>query len=161
MLVALAAAQTMVAAQTAVVTYGPVGATAVPTLSEWGMLAMALVLGVAAVYALRKQAHSKAVMSLALGAGALLTAALGGQVVQQARAVPVGAQLSNPAGGSISISMGSGLVLVQNSSQVPLRIISVTPEEVQNAPQTTCDPGLIVTPGATCEVDTGGVPEDV
>ena len=137
--------------------YGPVGVAGVPTLSEWAMIAMALVVGVAAVIALRKQASSKAVMSLTIGAAALLTAALGGTVGPQAWAI-IAPQMTNPAGGSTQVPFGIGVVPVQNTTQVPLRIINVTPTDVLSSPATTCDPGVVVAPGASCDVDTGSPP---
>ena len=69
MLAALAIGQTVAMAQPApvTITYGP-EITSVPTLSEWGMIIMAVVLACVAVYAMRKNAGSKTVLSIALAA---------------------------------------------------------------------------------------------
>lgn len=155
MLAALAMGQTAAMAQV-VVTYGPVDAASVPTLSEWGMIIMAVVLAGVAVYAMRKKADSKAIMSLFLGVAGLFSAVLGNQVLNEAWA-DMGYAMDRPTGGSVdpNLPLNVGVIEIRNSTQVPLKIISVTPDQVRNAPDTTCDPGVIVPPGATCNVDTG------
>lgn len=52
----------------------------------------------------------------------------------------------------------SGLISVENTTQVPLVIISVTPDGARNSVNTTCKPGTVVQPLATCNVDTAFVP---
>lgn len=136
-----------------VVTYGPAGVASVPTLSEWGMIIMAIMLAVAAVYAMRKNANSKTIMSIGLAALAMAGAAGGNNILNEAWSVNAPApEMTAPNGGSVNIQMGFGVVPVKNVTQVPLKIIGVTPNFVQNAAQTTCKPGVIVTPGGTCDV---------
>ena len=65
-LAALAVGQTLAMAQV-VVTYGP-DVTSVPTLSEWGMIIMSMLLAVVAGITMRKKAGSKTVASIALAA---------------------------------------------------------------------------------------------
>lgn len=153
-LTALATGQSVAMAQV-VVQYGPVDVASVPTLSEWGMIIMAVMLAGVAAYAMRKNANSKTIMSFALGAVGLLSVALGNHVIKDAWATPAFV-MDSPTGGSVTpIPLGVGSISVRNTTQVPLRIISVTPVEVRNAPETTCDPGAIVAPAGTCDVFTG------
>lgn len=149
--------QTVAMAQSlqVVVSYGPANIASVPTLSEWGLMIMGVVLAGVALHAIRKNASSKTIMSLALSAVVLLGTGLGNQTLQSAWAV-LAPKMDNPAGGATSpFPQYIGIVPIQNTTTVPLRIISVTPVEVQNAPGTTCDPGVIVAPAASCNVDTG------
>lgn len=138
------------------VTYGPAGVASVPTLSEWGMIIMAIMLAGAAVYAMRKNANSKSIMSIGLAALAMAGAAGGNNILNEAWSISA-SEMTAPTGGSISVPVTGGVVPVTNATQVPLKIISVTPNSVQNAAQTTCMPGVIVTPGGTCNVDTGSL----
>ena len=149
-------AQTAAMAQSVVITYGPVDVAAVPTLSEWAIIAMAILLALAAVIAIRKSARSKTSLSLSLGSAALLGASLGHQVIGDAWSLPTPA-MDTPTGGTVNLPSNIGVIPVENTTQMPLKIISVTPADAQNSPSTTCDPGVIVAPSASCNVDTGDI----
>ncbi|WP_343734954.1 midcut-by-XrtH protein [Acidovorax sp.] len=153
LLASLVLAQTAAIAQTVTVSYSPVSS--VPTLSEWALATMAVVLAAVALYAMRKGAHSKVIVSLALGAFGFWGAGAGRPVVQSAWALsfPV---MDNPAGGvTTPLPLFSGIVPINNTTNVPLRIISVSDTSVQNATGTTCQPGSVVPVGASCNLDTG------
>ena len=154
-LVAFAAAQTAAMAQV-VVTYGPVDVASVPTLSQWGMIIMAVILAVVAAIAMRKNAGSKTILSFALSATALFGASMGNQIIKSAQSLPP-PSMDTPTGGTVNLPTNVGVIPVANTTQVPLKVIGVTPAEAQNSPSTTCDPGVIVAPGASCNVDTGDI----
>jgi IPTL-CTERM motif len=150
---ALALAQTVATAQ---VVYGPVSVASVPTLSEWGMIIMAVVLAGAAVFAMRKGAGSKAVMSLALAALGMAGVSQGHKIMDDAFAViEIEIQMTNPAGGVTGpLPQNVGDIPVRNTTPVPLQIISVTPLSAQNSEVAPCRPGVIVPPNAVCYVST-------
>lgn len=150
---ALALTQTVAMGQV-VVQYGPVDAVSVPTLSQWGMIVMAMLLAMAALIAVHKNAKSKTVLSVSLGAAALLGAGLGHQVIGDAWSLP-SPSMNTATGGTVSLPSNIGVIPVQNTTLVPLKIIGVTPADAQNSSTTTCDPGVIVAPGGSCDVDTG------
>lgn len=150
----LAMTQTVSMAQSVTITYGP-DVASVPTLSEWGMIIMAVVLAGFAAYAMRKNANSKTIVSLMLGAIGLLGAGLGHQVIHSTWALPA-PQMTNPAGGvTTAIPLGIGNVSVQNTTNVPLRVITVSDPSVENAVGTTCKSGVVVPPSASCILNTG------
>lgn len=140
-----------------VVTYGPASVAPVPSLSEWGMILTSLFLAVGAFVALRKKAGSRVIMGLAIACAMGLMASTGHVWVKAAWANGFTEGLmDNPQGGSVTpqIPYGYGVIPVRNSTQVPLRIISVTPEFIRELPATTCKPNRVVQAGATCNVDT-------
>lgn len=154
MLAAVAVGHSVTMAQV-VVTYGP-DVASVPTLSEWGMIIMAMALACVAVYAMRKNAGSKTIMSFALSATALFSASMGNQIIKSAQSLPP-PSMNTPTGGTVNLLSNIGVRPVQNTTQVPLKIIGVTPGGAQSSPTTTCDPGVIVAPGSSCNVDTGDI----
>lgn len=138
-----------------VVTYGPVDVASVPTLSEWGMVITAVLLAGVAAFAMRKKANSKTILSLALSAIGLFGGAFGHDVIDEAWSILL-PEMTAPTGGVVNLPSNVGVLPVENATQVPLKIMGVTPADVQNSPTTTCDPGVIVAPQATCNVDTNG-----
>lgn len=135
-----------------VVSYAPVAAS-VPTLGEWGALGLSALVAFAAIRALRNKQGSRAVMSLALAAAGLLAAAQGSGFLGNAAAMIL-FEMNSPAGGTVQLPVGYGVRPVENTSGVPLRVLSVTPDNSRDDPATTCTAGLIVPPGASCNVQT-------
>lgn len=131
-----------------VIVYAP-AATAVPTLSQWGMLLLAVLLAMAAVYMGRKPGNR-------LLSGLLVVAALGmgvqGAPVGNVQAIPV-PTMANNTGGTVDLSELGGLLIdvpVNGHPSIPMQIISVTPPSSPTTSTPTCAVGLIVQPGQTC-----------
>lgn len=141
-----------------VVTYGP-DVTSVPTLSEWGLILMSVLLAVVAVIAVRKGASSKTVVAIALAAMGSFGSISGTQWGRAAWANGFTTYpMTAPTGGVLSIPFGGGgFAYVRNDTAAPLKILSVTPQEAQqtdgNLPA--CTPGLTVAPNTFCWVKTG------
>ncbi len=140
-----------------VVTYGPASVAPVPSLSEWGMILTSLFLAIGAFVALRKKAGSRVIMGLTIACAMGIMASTGHGWVKEAWANGFTEGLmDNPQGGTVTpqIPYSYGVIPVRNSTQVPLKIISVTPEFIREAPATTCKPNVVVPAGSTCNVDT-------
>lgn len=155
---ALGAAHTWAAAQQlpvdVVVTYGPVEVASVPTLSEWGMVIMSVGLAVFAVRAMRKGSGSKTISAIALAAVGIWGAAQGYGIMGATIAAPPPG-MTEPAGGTVQLQIteGNTIPVVNNTNPpVPLKIISVSPPEVLNAPGTSCTVGRVVAPADACNV---------
>lgn len=160
-----------------VVTYGPVPAS-VPTLSQWGMLFTCALLAVCALmavrlkevghaqtnvlslvrstFAARNANRSKPVLLVIVMAAVVYAPFFGHAFIGEVHASPAG--LTEPGGGNFGLPLNAGVISVQNTTQVPLVIISVTPDGARNSVNTTCKPGTVVQPLATCNVDTAFVP---
>lgn len=135
-----------------VVSYAPL-ATSVPTLGEWTALGLAALVAAAALRALRKQQGSRVVMGLALAAAGLFGAMQGSSLVGNAVA-SIAFEMDNPAGGTVQLPFGYGVQPVTNTSGVPLRVLSVTPNNSRDDPATTCRADTVLPPGASCNVQT-------
>lgn len=147
----------LVAMAQVVVTYGPVDVASVPTLSEWGMIIMSVLLAVVAVIAMRKKAGSKAVMSIALGAAVMFGVAQGNKYVSEAIAIPDG--MTSTTVGTFTTPLlnvdEEFEVFNRTSPSIPLRIISVEPAESAQGTFTgspPCTPGSIVAADTSCYV---------
>lgn len=132
-----------------IIGYTPAVDATVPTLSQWGMLILAVLLAIAAIYTGRKQANrlwSVMLAAAALGFGAQ------GMPVGDVQASPL-LVMANNTGGTVDVSELGGLpinVPINGNPTIPMRIISVTPASVATAGSPTCAVGLIVAPGQTC-----------
>lgn len=149
-LAGLAVAQHCANAQVTV-SYAP-ASTAVPTVSEWGLLVMSALLAVAAFAAIRKGAGSKSIMGLALAAMACWDG--GGYTVREvvAQSLP-GLAMTNPAGGTVTADLGKDAVPVTNQTSVPMRVVSITPPAAIDSDPSGCVAGTtVVAPGASCTV---------
>ena len=116
----------------------------VPSLS---MLGVALLAAAVGFLAWRQGRFPGArFMAIALvAAAAMLANQGGGGLVQQAYAAVVEVLLNNPDGQTVSASAEDGdEVIFRNSTQVPLRISSITP-----APAA-CGEGTVIPPGGVC-----------
>ncbi len=153
-LMGFASAHTLVSAQQVVISYAP-ASTAVPTVSEWGMIILSLLLVVVAVVASRKGAGGKTVLGLALAA----TVSLGGgsYAIKDAwAAAPPDLSMTNAAGGVITAPEGSIAAPVTNQTSVPMRVLSITPTTAVDTDPSGCVPGnTVVAPGASCTVLVG------
>ena len=132
-----------------VIVYAPAAATPVPTLSQWGMLILAVMLAMAAVYMGRKSGNR-------LLSGLLVVAALGlgvqGAPVGNVQAIPA-PTMANSTGGTVDLSELGGLLIdvpVNGHPSIPMQIINVTPPSSPTSSTPTCAAGLIVQPGQTC-----------
>ena len=119
------------AASVGALVYAPVGgdAQAVPVLSAPVLLALSALLGLVAFRLLRgRLSGGLSALVSALGTGALVGGmAAGGLWVHSVdAAVPV-IELSNPNGGSVDILAVPDGQYYQNTSGVPLQILSITP----------------------------------
>ncbi len=146
----LAAAHNFANAQVTV-SYAP-ASTAVPTVSEWGLLILSGLLAVAAFVAIRKGASSKAIMGLALASMASL--GVGGYAVRDvlAQSFPSLA-MTNPAGGVVTADLGKDPAPVSNQTSVPMKVMSITPPAAIDTDPSGCVAGTtVVAPGASCTV---------
>lgn len=157
LLATLAVGHSVTMAQSVVITYGPVDVASVPTLSQWGMIIMAVVLAGFAVHAMRKNAGSKTIMSIIFMAALTYGTTLDHKYIREASALPggmtvaTGSTLSIPLSGSPTSS--DYPVYNATSPGVPLKIINVQPAEaVQGAQSPACTPGTVVAAGAFCNV---------
>lgn len=146
-------AHQLVSAQV-VVTYGP-ASSSIPTLSEWGMLAMAALLVIAAAMVFRRGAKSHRLMSVLLGAAALVMG--GAHLSHEAQAVPVVTlELTVPTGGTLSTDAGPISTPVVNRTPVPQRILSITPPSAIGG-STPCLAGsTVLSTNASCTILTIG-----
>lgn len=142
-------------AQSVTIVYEPavaaVAATSVPSLSEWGLMALAAVMAFAAYRALRRGTGAR-LWSLAVLAAASLVVTQ--WIARPAMAVPAGVSMSSAAGGSVTAN-GTGEHSVSNNSGVALKIRSVSYEN--GAPRTPtgappCVSDLVVNAGQQCFV---------
>ncbi len=172
--VTLAMQQTAAWGQSVDITYAPVNATSVPTLSEWALLGLALLLAAAAAHMLRNKTGGKPLASVLLAFALTLGTLSGHQLIGEANAVvftpcvnPSGnpadpnvvCSLSSASGGVIHVVNAGSNVPVTNVTGVPQQVVSVlatsyfavgtptlAPGEVQ------CVAGLVVAPSGICYV---------
>lgn len=142
--------------------YEPLAAaTSVPTLGEWGLVLMALLVGVVAYRALRGRVNGRLLVHLLLGGGLVTGGLAGGDLVRSARAVSEGpseVNMTQAGGGSVLVIDYDTVVKVNNVAGVPLRIKAMTPnaeylhwgDPSPSSPQ--CTVGLVVPAGGACYV---------
>ena len=172
---ALAAVQIVALAQSSggiEIGYAPGSAVPIPTLSQWAMLGLTLLVAVAAVYTLRHKVGGKPLASIILGLALALGGVQGNNLVGQAKAIVltpdcpvVGTEclMINAAGGTVNVFALYSDVKVTNVSGVAQTIISITaimPWDVIGTPEATpqCVVGLTLPPGASCYVHNVSVP---
>lgn len=137
--------------------YGPLstGVAAVPSLSEWMLVLLGLLLAVVAYRALRGRVNGRLLSNLTLAGGALAATVAGHGVIQDAQADLVADEqnMSSPSGGTVT---GTNWVQLTNTSGVPLKIKAVRPNEgfrVVSPPELPeCDVDVIVLPGNKCNI---------
>jgi hypothetical protein len=132
------------------IVYAPVPpSTPVPTLSELGLLILALVMAMAAAVYLRKKGASKTLASVAFLSALVLGGFSGDKLIGNARALPTPA-MTNPAGGTLSFGY-TGQLAIPNVSGVSQTIISITPIALPTT-SPTCVVGLVVPAGGQCYI---------
>ena len=133
--------------------YGP-APTAVPTLGEWSVLLLALLLTAVAYRVLRGRVGGRLLSQLFLAGGIAAAGLAGHGLVQQAEAI-TWLPLDNPTGGTVTVY---GAAPLKNVTNVPLLINAVTPDAISRvksppaagAPE--CTVGTVVQPAGTCNV---------
>jgi len=152
----LAALQSVASAATVTIwtiVYAPATPASIPTLSEWGMLILSVLMVVAAVVSLRKKAGNKTLASVALLSALVLGGFAGDKVIGSANAIIIG--MSNPAGGTITPFNYDGTqVPVWNDSGVAQMIVSITPTVLVPTTSPTCTTNLVVPAGGSCYIAT-------
>lgn len=134
------------------IVYAPTDASAVPTLSEWGMVVLSALMAFIAIQTARKGGSRALSALLAVGA---LAVGLGGEqaIVRTAQAIVFEEAMATGAGGTISLLAynAGNLVTIQGHPTIPMRIVSVNPPSDTTAPSNpTCTVGLVVSAGGTC-----------
>ena len=106
----------------AYIDYGPLAPSSVPTLGQWALFLMALLIGVVAYRALRGRVNGRLLAHLLLGGGVLAGSVAGGDWLRSAQADAVEVALSQAAGGSQPLEYVEGDVKVINASPVAQQI---------------------------------------
>ncbi len=135
--------------------YGPLAA-AVPSLSEWSLALMALLLAVVAYRVLRGRVGGR-LMSNLLVAGAAVAAGFSGVgLVREAEALSaVDVNMSSTSGGTLN---GTFWTRLNNTTGIPLRIIDIRTNRgviIESPPPDSpeCTIGTVVAPGARCNIE--------
>lgn len=135
--------------------YGPPGATAVPTLGEWALGLLGLLLVAMAYRALRRRAHGQLLAQLLLVGGLVAGLLTGGDVLRPAMAIVPTASFSAASGGTVDV--GFGVTQVSNTSGVAQQIKALRATEggqwTDPEPESPrCTVGRVVPVGGTCFV---------
>ncbi|KAB2968865.1 midcut-by-XrtH protein [Zoogloea sp.] len=148
----LAGAAILPASAFAQIVYAPATATAVPTLSEWGMIGLSALMAFVAIQTARK--GGSRVLSALLAVGALAVGMGGEQaVIRTAQAIVFQESMATEAGGTISLTgyAAGNLVTIQGHPTIPMRIVSVNPASDTTTPSSpTCAVNLIVSAAGAC-----------
>jgi len=144
---------------TGIIDYGPLSAaSSVPTLGEWSLLLLALLVAVVAYRALRGRVNGRLLTHLLLGGGLLAGGLIGGHWVQSVQAKGVATlSMDQAGGGTVEVTDTNVAVPVMNTSGVAQKItgMRLTSESLSwgNPDETPrCDIGVVVQAGATCYV---------
>lgn len=134
---------------------GALGAAApIPTLSEWMLMSLALLLAVLAWRVLRARTGGRPLASVILCGALALGALSGNDLLRDARAMVATLTFSSPTGGSVTVQMLNTEYEITNVTTVPQQVVSVTPLLGNVAVPTTgspqCAVGLVVAPTAKC-----------
>lgn len=128
---------------------------AVPSLSEWMLVLMGLLLAVVAFRALRGRVNGRLLSNLTLVGGSMVAAAAGHGLIQEVRATPtIDVNMSSASGGTVETT--GYLIRLTNTSGVPLKIKAIRPNEssriVSPTTEPECTENLTVLPGNKCNV---------
>ncbi|WP_169458034.1 midcut-by-XrtH protein [Ottowia thiooxydans] len=145
-----------------VIDYEPVPAqvpvvTAVPTLGEWTLILLAVLLTVVAYRALRGRVNGRLLSNLVLVGGAVAATAAGHGLIGQAEAVvetPAELNLSSATGGSVN---GDEWTRLTNTSGVKLRIKAINPGSwnIMTPPPSEfpeCQVGTVLSTNGKCDI---------
>ena len=134
--------------------YAPLAA-AVPTLGQWSLALIALLIAAVAYRVLRGRVGGRLMSNLLILGGAAVATFTGHGLVREAAALAVhDLTMSSPSGGSVS---GTYWVRLTNSSGVTLRVTDIRPNEgvsIDSPPPETpeCTVGTQITTGNKCNV---------
>lgn len=130
--------------------YVPDVQTPVPTLSEWGMIVLSVLLALVAIQTARK--GGSRLLSALLAVGALATGMGVEQTMLKTAQATALEQMSIGSGGTVDLSgYSTGTeVPVQGHPTIPMRIISVSPSSDTTVQSPTCTVGLAVPAGGVC-----------
>ena len=114
------------AGTTVVITYGPF-TNQVPALGGVGLVILSALLGVVSLRFLKDRKRGGGhFLTLALVTGALATGGSGIKLISEAHAITIGAELTNPEGGSVNINV-EGTSPVRNTSGRAQEILTIDP----------------------------------
>src|ERR1035437_4589676 len=141
-----------------IITYAPVTTASIPTLSEWGMLGLSILLAAVAVYTMRNKGGGKPLASDILACALALGGFSGNKLIGEANASAPSASfyMSNPAGGTVTTIEIRVLTDITNTSGVAQTItgMAVTPGSSNALSKIgtllPCTVGLVVQPGGIC-----------
>ncbi len=159
-------------AQSIGITYAPMNATSIPTLSEWAMLVLALLLAAVAIYTLRNKTGGKPLASIILVTALALGGMTGNKLMGNANAAISPSQscnstvrgdpwgpcdLTSASGGTIYTYIAPYDVPITNTTAVAQQITAVafvpyfSPDTPLTQPQ--CVPGVtVLQPQGICYV---------
>lgn len=110
----------------AVITYGPVGAASIPTISGSLLIALAVLLMLVAFRLLKDRPHSGTKLVIAVAATAALATGAGGiKLVADAQAIDPVLQMTDPSGNTPLFVPQGGPWQVLNATGVPLQIRTI------------------------------------
>ncbi len=139
------------------IVYAPVS-TSVPTLSEWGMIALSVMLAGLAVYTFRTKSGGKPLASIFFVLALTLGSFSSNKIIQDANAYAP-PTMTNPAGGTVTAPNIAVEFEVINGTSVPLQIISISPTSTQTVGHSpTCVVGTVVQPAGMCWIWNGQTP---
>ncbi len=119
--------------------------TSVPTLSEWGMAIMALILAGLAYRTLRQGKHGGTPLALLVGAAIFVAGLAGNGMIARASTV---SHIDCPGPGSYTLPNDS-LYTVTNTSNGPLFLQSITGHNIFYSPGK-CEVNMTLQAGQTC-----------
>ncbi len=138
------------------IVYAPLSSAApVPTLGEWSLTLMALLLAVVAYRVLRGRVNGRLMTPLLLTGGLAAAGLAGHDLVGLAQAVVPQVQFSQAAGGSVGVGVGETQII--NTSGVPQQVTSMSTQPGYSfvtppgSPQ--CQVGTPVAPSGICYVE--------
>ncbi|MDP3497453.1 MAG: midcut-by-XrtH protein, partial [Candidatus Nitrotoga sp.] len=138
------------------ITYGPVVAQPIPTLSGPMFVVLGLLLAIIAFRALRAHSAGRPLASITAAGIFALSATSGNQLIQYAQAIMPALTFDNSTGGTLNVGVVGEHQVLNNSGQ-PQRVISVTatPPAIDSptSQQPRCVAGLTVQINATCYVN--------
>lgn len=138
-----------------VIDYAPLAIAGVPTLGEWALVLVALLVGAFGYRALRGRVGGRLMSNLMIVGAAAAAGFAGNGIVREAVAqTAFDVNMSSATGGTIT---GVGWTRLTNTSGVALRILDIRPSrgiEVQSPPPASpeCTIGGTVPVGAQCNV---------
>lgn len=149
------------------ITYEPLAAASVPTLGEWSVTLMALLVAVIAYRALKGRVGTRFLANLAMAGGALASVVAGHGWIREAQAAAGYPELSmtQASGGTVS-NIPTGTAKIFNHTSVPQKIVAVTPVfgstvTPPGAESPVCEVNLVLDGDAHCYVNFQVIPPSI